>query len=100
MKTEVLKINQFNIDPDQIKKAADMIKSGGLVAFPTETVYGLGADALNPVPCAANLFSVLRDFDKDQVDVIIAEAVEEEGLGIAIMDRLRRASGVSEKDVQ
>lgn len=52
MKTEVLKIDQFNIDPDQIKMAADMIKSGGLVAFPTETVYGLGVDALNPVACA------------------------------------------------
>lgn len=52
MKTEVFKIDQFNIDPDQIKKASDMIKSGGLVAFPTETVYGLGADALNPVACA------------------------------------------------
>ncbi|MCI7301807.1 MAG: L-threonylcarbamoyladenylate synthase [Clostridiales Family XIII bacterium] len=30
-----------------IKIAADIIKNGGLVAFPTETVYGLGADALN-----------------------------------------------------
>ena len=31
-----------------IKEAAKIIKNGGLVAFPTETVYGLGADALNP----------------------------------------------------
>ncbi len=31
-----------------IKTAAAIIKKGGLVAFPTETVYGLGADALNP----------------------------------------------------
>lgn len=31
-----------------IKEAAEVIKRGGLVAFPTETVYGLGADALNP----------------------------------------------------
>lgn len=31
-----------------IQQAADIIKEGGLVAFPTETVYGLGADALNP----------------------------------------------------
>ena len=28
-------------------KAGDFLKEGGLVAFPTETVYGLGADALN-----------------------------------------------------
>ena len=32
---------------DDIKKAAEIIKVGGTVAFPTETVYGLGADALN-----------------------------------------------------
>jgi len=31
-----------------LKKAADTIRSGGLVVFPTETVYGLGADAFNP----------------------------------------------------
>lgn len=31
----------------EINQAADIIREGGLVAFPTETVYGLGADALN-----------------------------------------------------
>jgi len=35
-----------------IQKAAAAIKSGGVVAFPTETVYGLGADGLNPEACA------------------------------------------------
>lgn len=35
-------------DKRDIKKAADIIKNGGLVAFPTETVYGLGGNALDP----------------------------------------------------
>jgi L-threonylcarbamoyladenylate synthase len=35
------------VDSNGICKAASIIKNGGLVAFPTETVYGLGADALN-----------------------------------------------------
>ncbi len=35
-----------------IKIAADVLKSEGLVAFPTETVYGLGADGLNPIAVA------------------------------------------------
>ncbi len=35
-----------------IKKAASLIRAGGVVAFPTETVYGLGADGLNPEACA------------------------------------------------
>ena len=47
--TVVRKIYNKDIDElyhdDSIKLAADIIKSGGLVAFPTETVYGLGADA-------------------------------------------------------
>ena len=36
------------IDPVQIREAGQILKQGGLVAFPTETVYGLGGDALNP----------------------------------------------------
>jgi L-threonylcarbamoyladenylate synthase len=35
----------------EIEKAANIIKQGGLVAFPTETVYGLGADATNQEAC-------------------------------------------------
>jgi L-threonylcarbamoyladenylate synthase len=34
-------------DADAIREAADILRRGGLVGFPTETVYGLGADALN-----------------------------------------------------
>ena len=45
--TEVFKVDSSNFD-ETIKKAALILKKGGLVAFPTETVYGLGADALNP----------------------------------------------------
>lgn len=42
MKTEVLKASH-----QAVEKAAEIIKSGGVVGIPTETVYGLGADALN-----------------------------------------------------
>lgn len=48
MYTEIVEINEENIDADAIKRAGQIIKDGGLVAFPTETVYGLGGDALNP----------------------------------------------------
>ncbi|MCQ2569553.1 MAG: Sua5/YciO/YrdC/YwlC family protein, partial [Limosilactobacillus sp.] len=36
------------LTPQQIATAAKLIQAGQLVAFPTETVYGLGADATNP----------------------------------------------------
>ena len=47
MKTEVIKIDQNNMDTEALERAAAIIRDGGLVAFPTETVYGLGADALS-----------------------------------------------------
>ena len=40
-------IEQFGVSADQIKHAAELLRSGKLVAFPTETVYGLGANALD-----------------------------------------------------
>ncbi len=47
MKTKLLNVDRLNIDYEKISKASAYIKSGGLVAFPTETVYGLGANADN-----------------------------------------------------
>ena len=47
MDTKILDISPVNIDYEKIKIAAHHIKSGELAAFPTETVYGLGADAEN-----------------------------------------------------
>ena len=38
--------------PEELAQAAAILDSGGLVAFPTETVYGLGADAENPAAVA------------------------------------------------
>ena len=46
MNTEFTVIDPNEIDADIILRAGDIIKDGGLVAFPTETVYGLGGDAL------------------------------------------------------
>ncbi|MFV0362092.1 MAG: L-threonylcarbamoyladenylate synthase [Suipraeoptans sp.] len=47
MKTKIYAIDENNIDDELIEEAGNIIRNGGLVAFPTETVYGLGADALN-----------------------------------------------------
>lgn len=46
MKTEYVVIDENNSEGGY-KRAGEIIKAGGLVAFPTETVYGLGGDALN-----------------------------------------------------
>ena len=48
MKAEVVSMTAEHLDLDAICRAGEILKKGGLVAFPTETVYGLGGDALNP----------------------------------------------------
>ena len=48
MNTQIYKIDSKAVDHQKMEEAAQLIRSGELVAFPTETVYGLGADALNP----------------------------------------------------
>ncbi|MDR0318920.1 MAG: threonylcarbamoyl-AMP synthase [Nitrososphaerota archaeon] len=45
--TLILQINPINPEPEKIQIAAQILQKNGLVAFPTETVYGLGANALN-----------------------------------------------------
>lgn len=47
MKTKIRKIDENNIDKKSIEEAVDIIKGGGTVVFPTETVYGLGANGLD-----------------------------------------------------
>ena len=46
METIIRKIDKNQINQDVIEEAGNVLKQGGLVAFPTETVYGLGEDAL------------------------------------------------------
>lgn len=47
MNTQIMIIDENKIDYHAIEQAGRILKRGGLVAFPTETVYGLGGDALN-----------------------------------------------------
>jgi L-threonylcarbamoyladenylate synthase len=52
LETAVLKVDASNPDMGPIRRAAAVIRAGGLVAFPTETVYGLGANALDAAAVA------------------------------------------------
>ena len=58
--------------PESICLAAEMIRAGGLVAFPTETVYGLGCDALNP-DAAAKVFEAKQRPSFDPLIVHLAD---------------------------
>lgn len=47
MNTKIIQIDKENFADEQLLEAAEILKNGGLVAIPTETVYGLGANALD-----------------------------------------------------
>lgn len=48
MTAKMITVDEANMDKELLKEAGRILASGGLVAFPTETVYGLGGNALNP----------------------------------------------------
>lgn len=45
--SEIIKLYEENISPKVIQKAVDVLKKGGLIIYPTDTVYGLGCDITN-----------------------------------------------------
>lgn len=74
-------------------------KSVGIMAT-AELGNGLNGDVLKTMgnrddyrQIAASLYSLLREFDSDGVDVVLVEAISHEGLGFAVMNRLYRAAG-------
>ncbi len=66
-KTLVLRVDLQEPEIDKVRVAAEFIKKGGLVAFPTETVYGLGADALNPEAVRALFEAKRRPLDNPPI---------------------------------
>ena len=63
------------INSKSIREASEVIKNGGLVAFPTETVYGLGANALDPI-AVAKIFTVKERPSFDPLIVHIADIAD------------------------
>lgn len=59
-------------DPQAPEKAADVLEKGGLIIYPTDTLYGLGADATNRSAVRA-IFSVKGRDEKKPVHVIVAD---------------------------
>lgn len=88
MDTRIIRIDKLHIDMALMEEAGKIIKAGGLVAFPTETVYGLGGDALNP-QSARKIYQakgrpsdnplIVHIADIEYLDAVVRKVPEEAG---------------------
>src|SRR6266571_9158934 len=88
-RTEVVKVDPIYPDKPIIERAAALLRKGEVVVFPTETVYGLGADAFQ-VQAVERIFAAKRRPFHDPLIVHIAEESALELLTSAIPDSAKR----------
>jgi L-threonylcarbamoyladenylate synthase len=86
--TEVVRVDPVRPEPDAIARAVQCLARGGLVAFPTETVYGLGAHALDPV-AVRRIFAAKDRPANDPLIVHIANLDQARPLVATIPDAAR-----------
>ncbi len=72
METKLIRLNRENLKKEDFAEAAELIRTGRLVAFPTETVYGLGGDALD-AEAAAKIYQAKGRPSDNPLIVHIAE---------------------------
>ena len=89
LKTEIKKIDPQNPDPEILEEAIQIIKNGGLVGLPTDTVYALGADAFNR-EAVDKIYKIKKRDKKKPIAVFIndPEKVEEYVDKISLAGRL------------
>ena len=94
MKTILEKIDKNQNNTDIIREAGRILKEGGLVAFPTETVYGLGADALNEdavnfeqSPQQLNK-KILKDVRRQKTSIVLMHDLHETTNTVKALDPL------------
>ncbi len=73
------------------KKVGILATNESISNYDGDVLRSLGSRN-NMAEVARNLFRLLREFDEEKVDIIIAEGVPPKGLGLAVMNRLRRAA--------
>lgn len=92
METKIVVIGKNDLPEyidDKLTCAGDIIRQGGLVAFPTETVYGLGGDALNPESSRKIYAAKGRPSDNPLI-VHIADTADLDSVVSEIPDKARR----------
>jgi len=75
------------------RKVGVIVSNETAQRLPTTVLAAVYGSRQHTTEIAANLYTAIRSFDDSSVDIIYAEGIPEEGLGLAVMNRLRKASG-------
>ncbi|HEY6541144.1 MAG TPA: L-threonylcarbamoyladenylate synthase [Ktedonobacteraceae bacterium] len=92
IETEVIRVNAILPEASIIEHAADLLRAGNVVVFPTETVYGLGADVFQP----AALERIFLAKGRPHSDPLIAHIADEASLELlttALPEQAKRLAG-------
>jgi L-threonylcarbamoyladenylate synthase len=90
VKTRTLVVNSTTPEPDAIRQAAEVLRRGGLIAFPTDTLYALGADALS-AEAVERVLTVKGRSRGKPLSVLVPSVDAISALGVLLADSLRDA---------
>lgn len=93
MNTIIIKVDEHNLRTEDLEAAAGILREGGLVAFPTETVYGLGANALDS-SAARKIYEAKGRPSDNPLIVHISEVEDLEILAREIPDKAYQLANV------
>lgn len=85
MKTSVITINPDAPEKEKVERAGYIIREGGIVAFPTDTVYGLGVDVFNE-QAVRKLYRVKERSRQRPASILIKEGSELDDLVLEVPD--------------
>jgi L-threonylcarbamoyladenylate synthase len=86
---EILKIDPLYPEPSLIEKATGIMKRGGVIAYPTETFYGLGTDATNE-RAIEKIYTIKGREDKKPISIIIGSAHDVDIFAVNISESGRK----------
>ena len=88
MKTRVIQVDPTNVQPEVVKQACEALRRGGLVAFPTDTLYALGANALDSA-AIERVHAVKGRHHGKPLSVLVPSLEAAVGLATGLSDEVR-----------
>lgn len=83
VETRIIRINLRAVEPDKIKEVARVLKEKGIIVYPTDTIYGMGADCLSP-EAIKKIYSLKKRKAIKPISVVISDVEDVEKIAVDI----------------